>query len=107
VSIGRVGYRIVAVDTRTGRFVGYTGVGVDAERPWHATQYATTVLAEHRGHRLGVLLKIEMLRLLRDREPALRENSTWNSPDNEHMVAVNEALGYRLVADWSTGVMTV
>ncbi|HEY7176724.1 MAG TPA: GNAT family N-acetyltransferase, partial [Micromonosporaceae bacterium] len=94
-SIGRAGYRIVAVDARTGRFVGYTGVGVDVERPWYATQYATTVLADHRGHRLGLLLKIEMLRLLRDREPALREISTWNSPHNEYVVAVNDALGYR------------
>jgi RimJ/RimL family protein N-acetyltransferase len=88
-------------------FAGYTGIGVDAERPWYATQYITSVRAEHRGHRLGLLLKISMMRLLRDREPALRTVSTWNSPDNVHMIAVNETLGYRLVSDWVTGVARV
>jgi GNAT superfamily N-acetyltransferase len=106
-ALGRVGYRIVAVHVPTGHFVGFTSVGVDAERPWYASQYQTTVLAQHRGHRLGILLKIEMLRLLRDREPALRAVSTWNSRDNAHMIAVNEAVGYRLVADWCTGTATV
>jgi GNAT superfamily N-acetyltransferase len=105
--IGRIGYRLVARHTPTGVFAGYTGVGVDAERPWYATQYITSVRAEHRGHRLGLLLKIAMTRLLRDREPALRTISTWNSPDNAHMIAVNETLGYRLVGDWVTGVATV
>jgi GNAT superfamily N-acetyltransferase len=102
--IGRIGYRLVAVHTSSGVFAGYTGVGVDAERPWYATQYITSVRAEHRGHRLGLLLKIAMMRLLRDREPALRTVSTWNSPDNAHMIAVNETLGYRLIGDWVTGV---
>jgi GNAT superfamily N-acetyltransferase len=106
-AIGRIGYRLVAVHRPTGVFAGYTGVGVDAERPWYATQYITSVRAEHRGHRLGVLLKIAMLRLLRDREPALRTVSTWNSPDNAHMIAVNETLGYRLIGDWVTGLTTL
>jgi GNAT superfamily N-acetyltransferase len=106
-ALGRVAYRIVAVHVPTGRFAGYTAVGVDVERPWCASQYATTVIAAHRGHRLGLLLKIEMLRLLRDREPALREISTWNSRHNAHMIAVNEALGYRLVADLCSATATV
>jgi GNAT superfamily N-acetyltransferase len=105
--IGRIGYRLVAVHTSSGVFAGYTGIGVDAERPWYATQYITSVRAEHRGHRLGLLLKIAMMRLLRDREPALRTVSTWNSPDNAHMIAVNETLGYRLIGDWVTGVATL
>jgi len=107
VGIGRIGYRLVAVHVRTGTFAGYTGVGVDAERPWYATQYITSVRAEHRGHRLGLLLKIAMMRLLRDREPALRTVSTWNSPDNVRMIAVNETLDYRLVGDRVTGVAQV
>lgn len=106
-AIGRIGYRLVAVHGPTGVFAGYTGVGVDAERPWYATQYITSVRAEHRGHRLGLLLKIAMMRLLREREPALRTVSTWNSPDNVHMIAVNETLGYRLVGDWVTGVARI
>ena len=105
--VGRIGYRLVAVHVPTGVFAGYTGVGVDAERPWYATQYITSVRAEHRGHRIGLLVKIAMLRLLRDREPALRTVSTWNSPDNAHMIAVNEAVGFRLAGDWVTGIAEV
>jgi GNAT superfamily N-acetyltransferase len=106
-ALGRTGYRLVAVHAPTGVFAGYTAIGVDRERPWCAWQYATTVRAEHRGHRLGLLLKIAMMRLLLQREPALRTVSTWNSPDNAHMIAINELLGYRLIADWVAGVATV
>ena len=77
---------------------GHTIVGVEGECPWHAGQFDTSVLADHRGHRLGLLLKIAMLRLLRDAEPQLRELITWNAASNEHMIAVNEMLGYEVVA---------
>ena len=52
---------------------------------------------EHRGHRLGLLLKLEMLRWLAETEPALETLDTWNAESNRHMVAVNEALGYRVL----------
>jgi RimJ/RimL family protein N-acetyltransferase len=65
------------------------------------------VTKQHRGHRLGLLVKIAMLELLAEREPALRHIVTSNAEQNEHMVAVNELLGYQ-VADyfqsWQFGV---
>jgi GNAT superfamily N-acetyltransferase len=91
-------YRLAARHRETGVLAGHTIVGVEGECPWHAGQFDTSVLADHRGHRLGLLLKIAMLRLLRDAEPQVRELITWNAASNEHMIAVNEILGYGVVA---------
>jgi hypothetical protein len=54
----------------------------------------TVVRREHRGHRLGLLLKIAMMELLATTEPQLERIVTWNGQSNEHMIAVNEAMGY-------------
>ena len=91
-------YRVVARDRRTGVLAGHTLVGVDSERPWFGFQYDTSVVRAHRGHRLGVCLKIDMLRWLGTAEPQLRVLDTWNFASNDHMVAINERLGYRIVA---------
>ena len=94
---GRRLYRLAARERATGALVGQTVVGVDAERPGHGSQYDTSVQREHRGHRLGLLLKLGMLDWLRERDPQLRVLDTWNAASNEHMIGVNEALGYRVV----------
>jgi hypothetical protein len=49
---------------------------------------------EHRGHRLGLLLKIAMKELLATTEPQLERIVTWNDQSTEHMISVNEAMGY-------------
>ena len=90
--------RLVATDRRSGDLAGHTLVSVDAERPWLAEQYDTSVLHAHRGHRLGLVLKIEMLRWLREEEPQLLTIDTWNAASNDHVVAVNLELGYRVIA---------
>jgi GNAT superfamily N-acetyltransferase len=89
-------YRVLAQHKVSGELGGHTVVGIDAEQPWHASQYDTSVLKSHRGHRLGLLLKIEMLRWLADEEPQLRELTTANAQSNEHMIKVNEMLGYEV-----------
>jgi GNAT superfamily N-acetyltransferase len=90
-------YRLAARERSSGALVGQTVVGVDGERPGFAAQLDTSVQREHRGHRLGVLLKLVMLTWLQEREPQLRVLDTWNAASNDHMIAVNEALGYRVV----------
>ena len=35
-----------------------------------------------------------MLELLAEREPAVQFVQTWNGQTNDHMVAINEALGF-------------
>jgi hypothetical protein len=54
-------------------------------------------VASHRGHRLGVLLKTEMNLWLRDAQPQLVSIDTWNAESNDHMIEVNEAMGYRIM----------
>ena len=90
-------HRVLARHRRTGEPAGVTMVAIHAEQPWMASQYETTVAGRHRGHRLGLLLKLEMLRHLATAEPQLRSIFTWNADSNEHMLRVNELLGYRVV----------
>lgn len=90
-------YRLVARERRTGGLAGHTMVEVASDSPWNAGQLDTSVLGEHRGHRLGLLLKASMLFWLRDEEPQLRTLYTDNATSNSHMVRVNELLGYRLI----------
>ena len=90
-------YRLVARHRGTGEPAGHTLVAVHADQPWYAGQYDTSVAREHRGHRLGLLLKTAMLAWLAEVEPQLRCLDTWNAVDNTLMVAVNEALGCRVV----------
>ena len=52
----------------------------------------------HRGHRLGVAVKVATLRLLQERRPDVTEVLTYNAEVNDHMIAVNELLGFEPVA---------
>lgn len=91
------GYRLLARHRGTGALAGHTVVAVEAERPEIGHQHDTSVVREHRGHRLGLLLKTGMLRWLGEVEPQLRTVDTWNTETNGPMIAVNERLGYRVL----------
>ena len=75
-----------------------TSVTVDGETPTVGHQLDTSVVRAHRGHRLGLLLKADMVRWLTEAEPQLETVDTFNAESNDHMVAVNERLGYRVMA---------
>jgi GNAT superfamily N-acetyltransferase len=90
-------FRTFARHHDTGELVGHTVVVVDGERPQYAEQHDTSVVAAHRGHRLGLLLKSDMNLWLRDEQPQVTEISTWNAESNDFMIGVNEAIGYRIV----------
>lgn len=93
-------YTVAARHDRTGRLVALTTVFVRADHPWWSAQGDTVVLAAHRGHRLGLLVKASMLLDLPTREPEARHLLTWNAQSNGHMIAINEALGYRILDRW-------
>lgn len=91
-------HRVLARHRTTGEWAGISILCVDEFNPATAFQEDTSVLRKHRGHRLGLLLKTEMLRwLCRDR-PEVAAVDTWNATTNHHMIAVNERLGARVVA---------
>jgi GNAT superfamily N-acetyltransferase len=97
VARGRRSYRTLARHRPSGELAGHTVVSVEREQPWLAWQLDTAVARDHRGHRLGQLLKIEMLRWMRDEEPQVRSLITWNAESNAHMVGINELLGYTVI----------
>ncbi|WP_410788313.1 GNAT family N-acetyltransferase [Kribbella sp. C-35] len=94
----RTVYRVVAREKATGALAGHTVIAVERERPHIGEQHDTAVAREHRGHRLGALLKSAMLLELRDAEPALTQVDTWNAESNGHMIGINEQLNYKIVA---------
>ncbi|MGJ9423002.1 GNAT family N-acetyltransferase [Aeromicrobium sp. CF3.5] len=80
----------------SGQLVGFSEIVVPEDRPI-ATQEDTLVLREHRGHRLGLLLKAatasELLRVF----PEIESVVTWNAEENRPMLDVNDALGFRAI----------
>ncbi len=90
-------YRVIARHRETGELAGHSVVLVESERPTIGDQHDTSVLRSHRGHRLGLLLKADMLRWLADEEPQLETIDTWNAESNDHMIDVNEKLGYEVL----------
>jgi GNAT superfamily N-acetyltransferase len=90
-------YRLLARHRETGALGGHTVVGVEIARPQIADQHDTAVARDHRGHRLGLLLKAAMVLWLGEVEPQIETIDTWNAESNDHMIAVNELLGYRVM----------
>ena len=96
-------YAVAARHEDTGELAGLTEVSVDPANPGWGFQVFTVVRREHRGHRLGLLLKIAMMELLATTEPQLERIMTSNGQSNEHMIAVNEAMGYTVFGPPATG----
>lgn len=90
-------YRIIARHLKTGELGGLSVVAVDSEQPANGEQHDTSVVRSHRGHRLGLLLKADMVQWLAESEPQLATIDTWNAESNRHMISVNEQLGYRVM----------
>jgi len=94
-------YTVVARHADTGELAALSEIAVDPANPGWGFQMNTVVIRKHRGHRLGLLAKIAMMELLATTEPQLERISTWNAEVNEHMIAINEAMGY---APWGQPV---
>ncbi len=102
--LGMRNYTVAARHDATGELAALTEVAVDPADPGWGHQLFTVVTKKHRGHRLGLLTKAAMLGLLATTEPQLERISTWNAEVNEHMIAVNDELGYTVFASPATGL---
>jgi GNAT superfamily N-acetyltransferase len=78
----------------SGRLVGYTSLSVPPEVDRAVNQEDTLVLREHRGHRLGMLLKVANLDILQRERPGHPSVITFNAEENRHMLQVNEDVGF-------------
>lgn len=78
----------------TAKLVAFTELMVPREKGRMVAQRDTLVLAEHRGHRLGMLLKIDNIEHLEKLHPGHVSITTVNADENQHMLKVNEAVGF-------------
>jgi GNAT superfamily N-acetyltransferase len=82
----------------SGRLVAFTEIAIPLGAPESAWQHDTLVTREHRGRGLGFAIKVANLSAVTDAYSAVRTISTWNAAENKYMIAVNDAMGFEVVA---------
>jgi GNAT superfamily N-acetyltransferase len=90
----RTRFTAVVEHVASGRLAGFSQVEAPASRERPAFQQDTLVLREHRGHRLGWLLKVATTDLLLAERPGHPAVITYNAEENRPMLDVNEAVGF-------------
>src|SRR6478735_8495152 len=89
----------VAVHRDTGVVAAYTDLNVPPSDPDVVHQWGTLVLPEHRGHRLGMAVKVANLDLLAETFPQRTRVQTMNDEQNPWMVQINVDLGFRVTEE--------
>lgn len=85
---------VAAEHIPTGTLAGFTELSIPPEIERPVEQQDTLVLKEHRGHRLGMLLKLANLQYLAEKHPGHPSVTTFNAEENRPMLDVNEAIGF-------------
>jgi GNAT superfamily N-acetyltransferase len=93
---GRTVVETLALD-RAGQVVGQTTLAVPSDEPDIVIQWGTIVHPDHRGHRLGMAVKARNLRALQEAFGDRSRVITENSEQNDHMLAINIAMGFQPV----------
>src|SRR5215469_4219729 len=94
---GVVHHTVLARHDETGELAAITQVLTDPNAaPAFGFQGLTAVLRGHRGHRLGLLVKVAMLDLLAETEPQVDRITTDNAGSNDYMIAINAKLGFEV-----------
>lgn len=70
-----------------------------------ATTEDTSVVRQHRRKGLGRWVKVESLRRLQEERPDVTQVTTMNAEENRAMRGLNESLGFRPVAVWTSCVL--
>lgn len=98
VAQGRTLHTTIAL-AADGVIAGHTQLAVPRHDLGRAFQWDTLVLTKHRGHRLGLALKVANTRVLSEQHPEVGRIDTWNAVQNGPMVAVNVELGFQVVEE--------
>lgn len=85
---------LAAEHVPTHSLAAFTCFMVVPAKPEFVYQDDTLVLKEHRGKRLGMLVKTANLQRLASERPEVRRVGTWNAQENSYMLAINIALGF-------------
>lgn len=93
--LGQTTYTAAAL-APSGELAGHTQISLWEGHQGRASQQDTLVLRSHRGHRLGLALKVANLRAVQAACPDLTRISTANAEQNVAMVQVNEDLGFQV-----------
>ncbi len=93
---GRVQVVAVAV-APDGHLCGFSDLRINGQDPRHASVGGTLVLPGHRGHRLGLAMKLATHRHVKSLFPGCAYVETGNAGVNAAMGTVNTQLGYRVV----------
>lgn len=89
-------FRALGRHVASGRIVALNELLSPRSRPTNfVDQWDTIVHPDHRGHRLGMLVKAANLIQVRAAVPESPAIVTYNAEENRHMLSVNEALGFR------------
>jgi GNAT superfamily N-acetyltransferase len=93
-AMGRARYETVAL-TPDREVVAQSTLAMPLGASTHVYQWGTLVHRDHRGHRLGLATKAVNLRAVQSSRADLTLVSTQNAETNDHMVAINDKMGFR------------